>query len=247
MTGIETGVGEQLALGVPLDIDAVAVGCIADQGGPSGGLIEYAGRNRVVMEDPGHLGVLLAAGVEHLVRRGVTPLAVQRVEQVYPVVEHPDGTHTQAAGSAGRHRIDWQRPVDRLGGDGIGILVVGMGGIGRLDRKDAGVVVDRQSLPVMTRWAPETVMENRAWGHATEPPTATLVRESQVLSAVLIHGPTTEAPPCVGKLVTQESTEPTFGDVDTYPSPSGMAAGLIGPRERDRRGVANALRLRMGR
>jgi hypothetical protein len=27
----------------------------------------------------------------------------------------------------------------------------------------------------------------------------------------------------------QESTYPTFGDEDTYPSPSGMAAGSTGP------------------
>ena len=53
--------------------------------------------------------------------------------------------------------------------------------------------------------------------------------ESQVFLVSLIHGPTTEAPPTVGKFVVQESTYPTLGEVETYPSPSGMAAGLTGP------------------
>ena len=63
-----------------------------------------------------------------------------------------------------------------------------------------------RSFPVTIRSAPLTVTENLASGHVTVPSTAGLPRGSQVLEVVSIHGPTTEAPPIGGKVVTQEST-----------------------------------------
>jgi hypothetical protein len=63
-----------------------------------------------------------------------------------------------------------------------------------------------RSFPVTMRLVPLTATENLASGHVTVPSTAGLVRGSQVLAVVSIHGPTTEAPPIDGKAVTQEST-----------------------------------------
>src|SRR5450631_3669349 len=88
-----------------------------------------------------------------------------------------------------------------------------------------------RSFPVTIRSAPLRVTENLASGHVTAPFTAGLVRGSQVLVAVSIHGPTTEAPPIDGKVVTQESTEPTLGEDETYPSPRGTADGSTGPAD----------------
>jgi hypothetical protein len=67
----------------------------------------------------------------------------------------------------------------------------------------------------MIRRLPDTATEKVAWGQDTEPPTPIFVREFHVPALVSIHGPTVDAPPAEGKLVTQESTEPTFGVLDT--------------------------------
>jgi hypothetical protein len=73
------------------------------------------------------------------------------------------------------------------------------------------------------------VTEKRAAGQDTDPLTEVLDSESHVFVAVSIQGPSVVAPPWVGKVVMQESTEPTSGVVETWPSPRGMAAGLTGP------------------
>ncbi len=49
--------------------------------------------------------------------------------------------------------------------------------------------------------------------------------ELQAFAAVLIQGPTACAPPVFPNRVWHESTLPTFGEVETFPSLSGSAVG----------------------
>src|SRR5690349_11170947 len=81
---------------------------------------------------------------------------------------------------------------------------------------------------MMSRRFPDRAAENDALGQLTEPCTEILVVEFQVWAAVLTHGPTAWAPPVLGKVVWQESREPTPGVVERCPSPRGTAVGSVG-------------------
>ena len=128
MTAIKIGVREESAVGVSLDVDAVSVGGITHERGPSGGLREDARRNGVVMKHPSLLRVFLAA-VEYLMGGSVATLTVECVEQVQPVVEDADRASAGALGSPRLHRVQRKRPGNRLGDDRVGVLIVGIGGI----------------------------------------------------------------------------------------------------------------------
>ncbi len=78
-----------------------------------------------------------------------------------------------------------------------------------------------------TRSLPWRLKLCRAVGQVFVPSTDSFVFRSQVLFDVLIHGPSDCAPP-PWKLVLQESSKPTSGDVETFPSPRGMAVSEIG-------------------
>ena len=72
--------------------------------------------------------------------------------------------------------------------------------------------------------APCTANELLADGQVTEPSTAGLVVAFHVFVAVSIQSPVCAAPPR-RKFVVHESTSPTRGSVETFPSPNGIAVG----------------------
>ena len=85
-----------------------------------------------------------------------------------------------------------------------------------------------RSFVLIVRFPPALLIDAEALGHATDPWTLILVAEFHVLAVVLIHGPTAWAPPTVGNWVMHESTKPTFGVVERFPSPRGIAVGSTG-------------------
>src|ERR1019366_2838930 len=95
------------------------------------------------MEYPGHLRVPLA-GVEHFVGGGIAALAVERIEQVHPVIEDTYGAEADAPRLLSRHRVQGKGPRDRLGPNHVRIVVVNEGRIGWANGERTGRVVDRK-------------------------------------------------------------------------------------------------------
>jgi len=84
-----------------------------------------------------------------------------------------------------------------------------------------------RSLVVRTRLDPDSLNECEAFGHVFAPSTWIFVAEFHVPVDVSIHGPTLPAPPPL-KFVVHESTYPTSGEADTFPSPSGISVADTG-------------------
>ena len=98
---VEIGIGQEVPIGIPFDVDPEPVHGIADQ-------CRAVGCCVIVQDTRGHLvmvidvagsGVALAA-VEHLMGSRITTLGVQRVEEIDTVAQNPDG----ASGKAPRGR-----------------------------------------------------------------------------------------------------------------------------------------------
>ena len=97
-------------------------------------------RDVVVVVAAGRIG-MAAAAVEHLVRGGITPFAVERVEEHAPSASTPigpNGVHAAAAGrgSSGTLQLDWPRRDRGCGRTRTPDR--------RCDREDAGGVADRK-------------------------------------------------------------------------------------------------------
>ena len=140
MTGIERGVRRGVPLRVLHGVDAGAVEQVSDKGQLAlRRLVEQARRDVVVVVAVRGVGVA-GAGIEHLVRRCVTAFAVERVVEEGAVDEDAD----RAAAGAGRLacclRGSLEAPAHALR-DVVPVAVVGVGGVARGDREDAGRVV----------------------------------------------------------------------------------------------------------